>query len=78
MIIGGYQYIEAGVFYGGQIFVGSTESGITPVRFSSESYLRVADGNVCFTDFFFYQFKVVRVVVSLAGPGCIYLCLMLH
>ena len=58
MIVGCYQYVEAGIFDCGQIFVGSTEGRIPPIGLSTEGYLQISDGDVCFADFFFYQFKV--------------------
>lgn len=64
MIVGCYQYVEAGIFDCGQIFVGSTEGRIPPIGLSTEGYLQISDGDVCFADFFFYQFKVVCIVVS--------------
>ena len=78
MIVGCYQYVEAGIFDCGQIFVGGTEGRIPPIGLSTEGYLQISDGDVCFADFFFYQFKVVCIVVPGCCPGCVYLCLMLH
>ena len=79
MVIGGYQYIESGIMNSGQIFIGSAESGIAFVRFSSESNFQISYGKVSTLDFVFDIFKIAGIIVASCRSTCsVNLSLMLH
>ena len=79
MIVRCEQNIKSGILNSLQIFVGCTESRVTPIGLSAESHLKVADCNIGMGDLFLYESKARRIIVfSVGGTGSVYLCLVLH
>ena len=70
VVVSGYQYIETGVMDGRQIFIGSAESGIAFVRFSSESNFQISYGKVSTLDFVFDIFKIAGIIVASCRSTC--------